>query len=148
MVGDDIARLVAALREVPFALRQISESDFASGDADRARRVARDAFHALAPFDEPAWTPVRDAGTGDAPARASARLLVAFLAVVKYPPARDDAGARLAARDAKRFDAILASLAANDARAAVDALARAVRGAAERAAFGEREEESEDNDVS
>ena len=42
------------------------------------------------------------------------------------------AGARLAARDAKRFDAILASLAANDARAAVDALARAVRGAAER----------------
>ena len=48
------------------------------------------------------------------------------------------AGARLAARDAKRFDAILASLAANDARAAVDALARAVRGAAERAAFGER----------
>ena len=58
------------------------------------------------------------------------------------------AGARLAARDAKRFDAILASLAANDARAAVDALARAVRGAAERAAFGERESEEEDNDVS
>jgi len=54
------------------------------------------------------------------------------------------AGARLAARDAKRFDAILASLAANDARAAVDALARAVRGAAERAAFGEREESEED----
>ena len=38
--------------------------------------------------------------------------------------------------------------ATNDARAAVDALARAVRGAAERASFGEREEESEDNDVS
>ena len=118
MVGDDIARLVAALREVPFALRQISESDFAAGDADRARRVARDAFHALAPFDEPAWTPVRDAGMGDAPARASARLLVAFLAVVKYPPARDDAGALVRA---------FAPDAAVDGAAAVDALARAVR---------------------
>jgi len=93
MAGEDFARVVSALRELPFALRQISESDFASGDADRARRVARDAFHALAPFDEPAWTPSRDADAEDPPARASARLLVAFLAVVKYPPARDDAGA-------------------------------------------------------
>ena len=48
MVGADVARLVASLRELPFALRHISESDLASGDADRARRVARDAFHALA----------------------------------------------------------------------------------------------------
>ena len=93
MAGEDVARVVSALRELPFALRQISESDFAPGNDDRARRVARDAFHALAPFDEPAWVPSRDADADDPPARASARLLVAFLAVVKYPPARDDAGA-------------------------------------------------------
>ena len=86
MAGEDVARVVSALRELPFALRQISESDFAPGNDDRARRVARDAFHALAPFDEPAWVPSRDADADDPPARASARLLVAFLAVVKYPP--------------------------------------------------------------
>ena len=123
MAGDDFARVVSALRELPFALRQISESDFASGDADRARRVARDAFHALAPFDEPAWTPSRDADAEDPPARASARLLVAFLAVVKYPPARDDAGAltRAFAPDAEKNDSEK-----NDA-VAVDALKRALR---------------------
>ena len=123
MAGDDFARVVSALRELPFALRQISESDFASGDADRARRVARDAFHALAPFDEPAWTPSRDADAEDPPARASARLLVAFLAVVKYPPARDDAGAltRAFAPDAEKNDPEK-----NDA-VAVDALKRALR---------------------
>ena len=125
MAGDDFARVVSALRELPFALRQISESDFASGDADRARRVARDAFHALAPFDEPAWTPSRDADAEDPPARASARLLVAFLAVVKYPPARDDAGAltRAFAPDADTFS----DATADDASSAVDALKRAVR---------------------
>ena len=139
MAGEDVARVVSALRELPFALRQISESDFASGNDDRARRVARDAFHALAPFDEPAWTPVWDAEADDTPARASARLLVAFLAVVKYPPARDDAGALVRA---------FAPDAAVDGAAAVDALARAVRGAAERAAFGEREDSEEDSDVS
>ena len=121
MVGDDVARLVASLRELPFALRHISESDLASGDADRARRVARDAFHALAPFDEPAWTPVWDAEADDTPARASARLLVAFLAVVKYPPARDDDRALV------RAFAPDADAAAGDADAAVAALARAVR---------------------
>jgi hypothetical protein len=123
MAGDDFARVVSALREPPFALRQISESDFASGDADRARRVARDAFHALAPFDEPAWTPSRDADAEDPPARASARLLVAFLAVVKYPPARDDAGALTKAFAADAFS----DASADDASSAVDALKRAVR---------------------
>ena len=118
MAGEDVARVVSALRELPFALRQISESDFAPGNDDRARRVARDAFHALAPFDEPAWVPSRDADADDPPARASARLLVAFLAVVKYPPARDDAGALVRA---------FAPDAAIDGAAAVDALARAVR---------------------
>ena len=73
MAGEDVARVVSALRGLPFALRQISESDFASGNDDRARRVARDAFHALAPFDEPAWAPSRDADADDPPARASAR---------------------------------------------------------------------------
>jgi hypothetical protein len=123
MAGDDFARVVSALRELPFALRQISESDFASGDADRARRVARDAFHALAPFDEPAWTPSRDADAEDPPARASARLLVAFLAVVKYPPARDDAGALTKAFAPDAFS----DASADDASSAVDALKRAVR---------------------
>lgn len=123
MAGDDFARVVSALRELPFALRQISESDFASGDADRARRVARDAFHALAPFDEPAWTPSRDADAEDPPARASARLLVAFLAVVKYPPARDDAGALTRAFAPDAFS----DASADDASSAVDALKRAVR---------------------
>ena len=123
MAGDDFARVISALRELPFALRQISESDFASGDADRARRVARDAFHALAPFDEPAWTPSRDADAEDPPARASARLLVAFLAVVKYPPARDDAGALTKAFAADAFS----DASADDASSAVDALKRAVR---------------------
>ena len=123
MAGDDFARVVSALREPPFALRQISESDFASGDADRARRVARDAFHALAPFDEPAWTPSRDADAEDPPARASARLLVAFLAVVKYPPARDDAGALTKAFAPDAFS----DASADDASSAVDALKRAVR---------------------
>ena len=123
MAGEDVARVVSALRELPFALRQISESDFASGNDDRARRVARDAFHALAPFDEPAWAPSRDADADDPPARASARLLVAFLAVVKYPPARDDAGAlaRAFAPDA----AAAGDDAAGDA--AGNALARALR---------------------
>ena len=110
MAGEDVARVVSALRELPFALRQISESDFAPGNDDRARRVARDAFHALAPFDEPAWVPSRDADADDPPARASARLLVAFLAVVKYPPARDDAGALARAfapdGDAEGVDAV------------------------------------------
>ena len=78
MAGEDVARVVSALRELPFALRQISESDFAPGNDDRARRVARDAFHALAPFDEPAWVPSRDADADDPPARASARHLVAL----------------------------------------------------------------------
>ena len=123
MAGDDFARVVSALRELPFALRQISESDFASGDADRARRVARDAVHALAPFDEPAWTPSRDADAEDPPARASARLLVAFLAVVKYPPARDDAGALTKAFAPDAFS----DATADDASSAVDALKRALR---------------------
>jgi len=124
MAGEDVARVVSALRELPFALRQISESDFASGNDDRARRVARDAFHALAPFDEPAWAPSRDADADDPPARASARLLVAFLAVVKYPPARDDAGAL-----ARAFAPDAAADAGDDAAgdAAGDALARALR---------------------
>jgi len=124
MAGEDVARVVSALRELPFALRQISESDFASGNDDRARRVARDAFHALAPFDEPAWAPSRDADADDPPARASARLLVAFLAVVKYPPARDDAGAL-----ARAFAPDAAAAAGDDAAgdAAGDALARALR---------------------
>ena len=124
MAGEDVARVVSALRELPFALRQISESDFASGNDDRARRVARDAFHALAPFDEPAWAPSRDADADDPPARASARLLVAFLAVVKYPPARDDAGAL-----ARAFAPDDAAAAGDDAAgdAAGDALARALR---------------------
>ena len=121
MAGEDVARVVSALRELPFALRQISESDFAPGNDDRARRVARDAFHALAPFDEPAWVPSRDADADDPPARASARLLVAFLAVVKYPPARDDAGA-LARAFAPDGDAE-----GVDDAAPGDALARAVR---------------------
>jgi len=123
MAGEDVARVVSALRELPFALRQISESDFASGNDDRARRVARDAFHALAPFDEPAWAPSRDADADDPPARASARLLVAFLAVVKYPPARDDAGALARAFAPDAADA--GDDAAADA--AGDALARALR---------------------
>jgi len=123
MAGEDVARVVSALRELPFALRQISESDFASGNDDRARRVARDAFHALAPFDEPAWAPSRDADADDPPARASARLLVAFLAVVKYPPARDDAGALARAFAPDAADA--GDDAAGDA--AGDALARALR---------------------
>ena len=121
MAGEDVARVVSALRELPFALRQISESDFAPGNDDRARRVARDAFHALAPFDEPAWVPSRDADADDPPARASARHLVAFLAVVKYPPARDDAGA-LARAFAPDGDAE-----GVDDAAPGDALARAVR---------------------
>ena len=121
MAGEDVARVVSALRELPFALRQISESDFAPGNDDRARRVARDAFHALAPFDEPAWVPSRDADADDPPARASARLLVAVLAVVKYPPARDDAGA-LARAFAPDGDAE-----GVDDAAPGDALARAVR---------------------
>ena len=125
MAGEDVARVVSALRELPFALRQISESDFAPGNDDRARRVARDAFHALAPFDEPAWVPSRDADADDPPARASARLLVAFLAVVKYPPARDDAGA-LARAFAPDGDAEGVDDAAPDAVPG-DALARAVR---------------------
>ena len=125
MAGEDVARVVSALRELPFALRQISESDFASGNDDRARRVARDAFHALAPFEEPAWAPSRDADADDPPARASARLLVAFLAVVKYPPARDDAGA-LARAFAPDGDAEGVDDAAPDA-APGDALARALR---------------------
>ena len=121
MAGEDVARVISALRELPFALRQISESDFAPGNDDRARRVARDAFHALAPFDEPAWVPSRDADADDPPARASARHLVAFLAVVKYPPARDDAGA-LARAFAPDGDAE-----GVDDAAPGDALARAVR---------------------
>ena len=125
MAGEDVARVVSALRELPFALRQISESDFAPGNDDRARRVARDAFHALAPFDEPAWVPSRDADADDPPARVSARLLVAFLAVVKYPPARDDAGA-LARAFAPDGDAEGVDDAAPDAVPG-DALARAVR---------------------
>ena len=124
MAGEDVARVVSALRELPFALRQISESDFAPGNDDRARRVARDAFHALAPFDEPAWVPSRDADADDPPARASARLLVAFLAVVKYPPARDDAGAL-----ARAFAPDAGADAGDDAAGddAGDALARALR---------------------
>ena len=124
MAGEDVARVVSALRELPFALRQISESDFAPGNDDRARRVARDAFHALAPFDEPAWVPSRDADADDPPARVSARLLVAFLAVVKYPPARRRGRARAGFRSRRRregVDAVGADAAPGDA------LARAVR---------------------
>ena len=159
----DARRRGAALLELSRALQ---DDAAARRDALAEAVAVLDAAALAAPDGRDEYSPLEARGDAPRALRARARLELGL------SPACDDAaeafghleaaaalgaggarharraGARLAARDAKRFDAILASLAANDARAAVDALARAVRGAAERAAFGEREEESEDNDVS
>ena len=159
----DARRRGAALLELSRALQ---DDAAARRDALAEAVAVLDAAALAAPDGRDEYSPLEARGDAPRALRARARLELGL------SPACDDAaeafghleaaaalgaggarharraGARLAARDAKRFDAVLASLAANDARAAVDALARAVRGAAERAAFGERESEEEDNDVS
>ena len=155
----DARRRGAALLELSRALQ---DDAAARRDALAEAVAVLDAAALAAPDGRDEYSPLEARGDAPRALRARARLELGL------SPACDDAaeafghleaaaalgaGAR-GTRGARargspratrsRADAILASLAANDARAAVGRRARAVRGAAERAAFGEREEESED----
>jgi hypothetical protein len=156
----DARRRGAALLELSRALQ---DDAAARRDALAEAVAVLDAAALAAPDDRDEYSPLEARGDAPRALRARARLELGL------SPACDDAaeafghlevaaalgaggarharraGSRLASQNVKRFDAILASLAANDARAAIDALARAVRGAAERAGGGGgREDDDED----
>ena len=159
----DARRRGAALLELSRALQ---DDAAARRDALAEAVAVLDAAALAAPDGRDEYSPLEARGDAPRALRARARLELGL------SPACDDAagafghleaaaalgaggarharraGARLAARDARAADAILASLAANDARARRRrACARRARGG-RAGGFGEREEESEDNDVS
>lgn len=156
----DARRRGAALLELSRALQ---DDAAARRDALAEAVAVLDAAALAAPDGRDEYSPLKARGDAPRALRARARLELGL------SPACDDAaeafghleaaaalgaggarharraGDRLASQNTKRFDAILASLAANDARAAIDALARAVHGAAERAGGGGgREDDDED----